>query len=124
MSCTEGQLVICKAPAVSVLVIGSRSISAFDLSSCIPGDCGRILCYKEKGIGSVAEQYARHHGICAETAEPDRGQDEISEQDVLMVSMADLVVAVWDGKSRGIKEIADYARRIGKSVKVITVTVE
>ena len=90
-----------------------------------------ILCYREKGIGSVAEQYARYHKIHVETAEPDgkqngeqNGQGEISEQDIQMVSMADLVVAVWDGKSRGTKEIADHARKTGKPVKVITVTME
>lgn len=131
VSCTKDQLIICKAPTVSVLVTGSRSISAFDLSPYIPRDCGRILCYQEKGIGSVAEQYARYHRIHLETAEPDgkqsgkqNGQGEISEQDVQMVAMADLVVAVWDGKSRGTKEIADYARKTGKPVKVITMTME
>ena len=41
-----------------------------------------------------------------------------------MIDMADMVVAVWDGKSRGTKEIADYARTIGKPVKVITVRME
>lgn len=127
VSCAKDQLIICKAPTISVLVIGSRSISAFDLSPYIPRDCGRILCYQEKGIGSVAEQYALYHRIHVETAEPDgkqNGQGEISEQDIQMVAMADLVVAVWDGKSRGTKEIADYARKTGKPVKVITVRME
>lgn len=131
VSCAKGQLIICKAPTVSVLVTGSRSISSFDLSPYIPRDCGRILCYQEKGIGSVAEQYARYHRIHLETAEPDgklsgeqNAQGEISEQDIQMVAMADLVVAVWDGKSRSTKEIADYARKTGKPVKVITVTME
>lgn len=127
VSCADGQLVICKAPTISVLVIGSCSIPAFDLSPYIPRNCGRILCYQEKGIGSVAEQYARYHRIHVETAEPDgnqNGQGEISEQDIQMVAMADLVVAVWDGKSRGTKEVADYARKTGKQVNVITVTME
>ena len=127
VSCTDGQLVICKASAASVLVIGSCSFPSFDLAPYIPRDCGKILCYQEKGIGSVAEQYARYHGIRVETTEPDReqhGQGELSEQDIEMVAMADLVVAVWDGKSRGTKEIADYARKTGKLVKVITVTME
>lgn len=75
----------------------------------------------------MAEQYARYHGIRVETAEPDREQrrqGELSEQDIQMVAMADLVVAVWDGKSQGTKEIAAYARKAGKPVKVITVTME
>ncbi len=127
VSCTDGQMVICKAPTISVLVIGSCSISAFDLSPYIPRDCGRIFCYREKGIGSVAEQYAQYHGIPVEVVEPDREksrQGELSEQDIQMAAMADLVVAVWDGKSRRTKEIADYARKIGKPLKVITVTME
>ena len=127
VSCTDGQLVICKAPTISVLVVGSSSLPSLDLSSCIPRDCGKILCYQEKGIGSVAEQYARYHGIDVETVEPDREQrrqGELSEQDTQMVAMADLVVALWDGKCRGTKAIADFARKAGKPVKVITVTME
>jgi hypothetical protein len=38
--------------------------------------------------------------------------------------MTDLVVAIWDGKIRGTKGIAGYARRIGKPVKAITVTMD
>lgn len=75
----------------------------------------------------MAEQYARYHGIQVETAEPDseqKGQGKLSEQDIEMVAMADLVVAVWDGKGRGTKKTADYARKTGKPVKVITVTIE
>lgn len=127
VSCTDGQLVICKAPTISVLVVGSSSLPSLDLSSCIPRDCGKILCYQEKGIGSVAEQYARYHGIDVETVEPDREQHrqgELSEQDTQMVAMADLVVALWDGKCRGTKAIADFAGKAGKPVKVITMTME
>ncbi len=75
----------------------------------------------------MAEQYAQYHGIPVEIVELDREksrQGELSEQDIQMAAMVDLVVTVWDGKSRGTKEIADYARKIGKPVKVITVTME
>ncbi len=127
VSCTDGQLVICKAPTVSVLVIGSRSLPSFDLSPYIPRSCGKIFCYQEKGIGSVAEQYAQYHGIDVETVKPDREQHrqgELSEQDTQMVAMADLVVALWDGKCRGTKAVVDFAKKAGKPVKVITVTME
>ena len=41
-----------------------------------------------------------------------------------MVGLANLVVAEWDGKSRGTKHTIDYARKMGKEVKVVTITAE
>ena len=41
-----------------------------------------------------------------------------------MVIMADAVLVIWDGKSRGAGYTIKYAKRMGKMVKVITVAEE
>jgi hypothetical protein len=37
-----------------------------------------------------------------------------------MVDLADAVLVIWDGTSRGSKHTADYARKKGKPLTVVT----
>lgn len=125
VDCSEGTLVIRRAKTVSVLVAGSRSITAFDLSPYIPPDCGLIISGGAKGIDAVAEQYAAAHGIESKVFKPDYarfGKAAPLKRNDEMVELADMVLAIWDGKSHGTKHTIDYAEKIGKEVKVITVT--
>jgi len=125
VDCSEGTLVIRRAKTVSVLVAGSRSITAFDLSPYIPPDCGLIISGGAKGIDAVAERYAAAHGIESKVFKPDYarfGKAAPLKRNDEMVELADMVLAIWDGKSRGTKHTIDYAEKIGKEVKVITVT--
>ena len=127
VNCSEGMLVIRRTKSVSVLVAGSRSITTFDLSPYIPSDCGLIISGGAKGIDTVAERYAAAHGIESRVFKPDYarfGKAAPLKRNDEMVEQADMVLAIWDGKSRGIKHTIDYAAKIGKEVKVITVTAE
>lgn len=36
----------------------------------------------------------------------------------LIVKNAEIIIAFWDGKSRGTKFTIDYAKRIGKEIKI------
>ena len=126
-SCSEETLVIRRAKTVRVLVAGSRSITAFDLSPYIPSDCGLIISGGAKGIDTVAEQYAAAHKIECRVYKPDYarfGKAAPLKRNDEMVEQADMVIAVWDGKSRGTKHTIDYAVKTGKEVKVVTVTTE
>lgn len=127
VDCSEGTLVIRRAKTVSVLVAGSRSITAFDLSPYITPDCGQIISGGAKGIDTVAELYAFTHGIESKVFKPDYarfGKAAPLKRNEEMVELADMVLAIWDGKSRGTKHTIDYATKNGKVVKVITVTAE
>lgn len=127
VDCSEGLLVIRRAKTVSVLVAGSRSITAFDLSPYIPPDCGLIISGGAKGIDTVAERYAATHRIESRVFKPDYarfGKAAPLKRNEEMVELADMVLAVWDGKIRGTKHTIDYATKIGKQVKVITITAE
>ena len=73
----------------------------------------------------VAEQYAAAHGIESRVFKPDYarfGKAAPLKRIEEMVELADMVLAIWDGKSRGMKQTVDYASKIGKEVKVVTVT--
>lgn len=125
--CSEGMLVIQRAETIKVLVSGSRSIEKFDLSPYIPEHCGLIISGGAKGIDTVAEQYALAHGIESKILKPDYeqfGRAAPLKRNDEMVELADLVIAIWDGKSHGTKHTIDYAKKIGKEIQVITITIE
>ena len=123
----NGTLLIRRMDTVKVLVVGSRSIPAFDLSPYIPADCGLIISGGAPGIDRIAEQYATDYNIATQILKPDYkrfSKGAPLKRDEQMVEMADLVIAVWDGESRGTKYSIDYAKKTGKPVRVIQVKTE
>lgn len=109
---------------MKLLIAGSRSITSFDLSPYIPADADLIITGGAKGVDTLAEAYARERGIPTVTVKPcyERyGRAAPIRRDEEMVDMADEVLVIWDGVSRGSKHTADYARKRGKPLIVVTV---
>ena len=109
---------------MKLLIAGSRSITDFDLSPHVPADVDLIITGGAKGVDTIAEQYARQRGIPTLTVKPayeKYGRAAPLRRDEEMVDMADAVLVIWDGVSRGSKHTADYARKKGKPLTVVTV---
>ena len=109
---------------MKLLIAGSRSITDFDLSPFIPDGVDLIITGGAKGIDTLAEQYARERGIPTLTVRPvyeKYGRAAPIRRDEEMVDMADAVLVVWDGVSRGSKHTAEYARKKGKQPILLTV---
>ncbi len=109
---------------MELLIAGSRSITSFDLSPHIPADVDLIITGGAKGVDTLAEAYARERGIPTVTVKPvykKYGRAAPVVRDKEMVDMADAVLVVWDGRSRGSKHTADYACERGKPLTVVTV---
>ena len=109
---------------MKLLIAGSRSITDFDLSPHVPADVDLIITGGAKGVDTIAEQYARQRGIPTLTVKPayeKYGRAAPLRRDEEMVEMADAVLVIWDGGSRGSKHTADYARKKGKLLTVVTV---
>ena len=107
--------------SVRVAVIGSRGITTVDLSQYIPKNCCLIVSGGAKGVDTIAEQYAKAHGIEIMIIRPDYekyGRSAPIRRNDLIVDNADMVLAFWDGNSHGTKYTIDYAKRTGKPVKV------
>ena len=118
----EGKLIISKAESIKVAVIGSRTITCFDLSPYIPENCGLIISGGAKGIDTLAEQYAKEHNIETLVIRPDYekyGRAAPIRRNDIIVDHADMVLAIWDGVSRGTKYVIDYATNHNKVVKAI-----
>jgi predicted Rossmann fold nucleotide-binding protein DprA/Smf involved in DNA uptake len=108
--------------AVKLLIAGSRSIEQFDLSDYISPQTDLIISGGAKGIDTLAEQYADQHKISKLIMRPRYdlyGKAAPIIRNHEMVEMADVVLIVWDGKSKGTKSTELYARKMQKRVIVV-----
>ena len=123
VACEDNKLTITKGGR-KVAVVGSRGIRHIELSTYLPADCCLIISGGAKGVDTLAEQYAKAHGIETLIIRPDYsryGRSAPIRRNDSIVDYADMVLAFWDGKSRGTKYSIEYAKKIGKPVKVIEI---
>lgn len=106
---------------MKVAVIGSRNIYAVDLDAFLPIGTTEIVSGGARGVDACARRYARVHRIKLTEFLPDydtygkaaplRRNDEI-------VKYADLVLAFWDGASRGTQYVVHRCREEGTPVRI------
>lgn len=110
---------------MKLLIAGSRSIQAFDLTTYIPPQTELIISGGARGIDTLAEQYADAHRLSKLILRPQYhlyGRAAPLKRNERMVDLADAVLVVWDGRSRGSERTITYAQKQGKEVTVVTVT--
>ena len=109
---------------MKILIAGSRNIEAFDLSPYIPKETTLIISGGAKGIDKIAEEYADKHKISKLILLPQYnlyGKSAPIKRNEMMVDIADTVIVVWNGKSRGTKSTLQYSKKKSKNVILITV---
>lgn len=109
---------------MKLLVVGSRRIENFDLSKYISPDVDIIISGGAQGIDSLAEQYADSHRISKYIIRPDYvryGRAAPIKRNDLMIDMADEVLVIWDGKSKGTQYVLDRARKKNKLLTLVRV---
>ena len=107
---------------MKLLIVGSRSITSFDLSPHLPEEASLIISGGAGGVDTLAEEYADRHRISKLILRPDYkrfGKGAPLKRNEQMVAAADAVLVVWDGASRGTKYTIDYAHTQGKPVTVV-----
>jgi len=109
-----------------IAVIGSRHFLDYDKLERVlqPWLPAHIISGGAKGADTLAKQLAQEHELPITVIKPDwkkygRGAGPIRNRAI--VDMADLVIAFWDGKSRGTASALSYARTKGKTVIIETV---
>jgi predicted Rossmann fold nucleotide-binding protein DprA/Smf involved in DNA uptake len=108
---------------VKLAVIGSRSFAdgrrlADTLEPLSPV---QIISGGARGADSIAETWARRNGVETKIFLPDhkRYRHPYHHRNRLIVEACDELVAFWDGRSTGTKYTIDYARRMGKPVRIV-----
>ena len=109
---------------MKLLIVGSRSISEFDLSPYISSDVDAIISGGAEGIDSIAERYADLHRISKYILRPRYdiyGRAAPLKRNEQMVDMADAVLVIWDGRSKGAQYTLKYAKKTNKPVTLVEV---
>ena len=107
---------------MKLLVVGSRSISDFDLSPYIPDSVSTIISGGANGVDALAEEYADRHRLSKYIIRPRYdlyGRAAPLKRNEEMINMADGVLVIWDGKSKGTQYTMKYAQKTNKPVTVI-----
>ena len=107
---------------MKLLIIGSRSITDFDLSPYISAEVDTIISGGASGIDSLAERYADMHRLSKYILRPRYdlyGRAAPLKRNKKMVEMADAVLIIWDGHSKGTQHTLKYANFFKKPITLV-----
>ncbi len=109
---------------MKLLIAGSRSITEFDLEKYNTEDIDTILSGGACGIDTLAEKFADKNKLSKIILRPkynSYGKRAPLKRNEELVHMADEVLIVWDGKSKGTLHTINYAKKLNKKMKILTV---
>lgn len=109
---------------MKVAVIGSRRLTIGNLKKYLPEDTTEIVSGGAKGVDADARKYALAHDIKLTEFLPnykryDRGAAPL-KRNLQIIEYSDIVLAFWDGTSKGTKYVIDNCRKMGVEVRVYT----
>ena len=109
-----------------VAVVGSRTFNDYDLLKDELESLERIdviVSGGAKGADSLAQQYADEKNIETKIHLPEwekYGRAAGPKRNQKIIRESDVVVAFWDGKSRGTLSSIKIAEKMGKAIRVVT----
>lgn len=109
---------------MKVAVIGSRGFDDYDLVKETLSDLNITLLVSggARGADSLGERYAKENGIETLIFKPDwkkHGPAAGPLRNTDIVNNSEMVVAFWDGESRGTQDSMKKAEQQGKKVLVV-----
>ena len=110
---------------MKIAVIGSRSIRDISIERFVPEECTEIVSGGAVGIDESARRFAGRCGIKLTEFLPDYekyGRRAPIIRNKKIVDYSDMVIAVWNGASRGTAFVIDYCKKVGKPCIVHVLT--
>ena len=114
---------------VKMAIVGSRNTGTVDFSLVmdelrqrIKNPITEVISGGAKGYDTMAAAWAILRGIAVTELRPDyqkHGRAATFIRNRAIVDSADIVVAFWDGKSRGTKYTIDYAEKKKKDIIIV-----
>ncbi len=107
---------------MKLLIVGSRSITEFDLSPYISADIDTIISGGANGIDSLTEQYADLHRLSKYILRPRYDLYKRSaplKRNEQMVNMSDAILVIWDGNSKGTQYTIKCAKKTNKPLILV-----
>lgn len=104
-----------------VAVIGSRGIYEVDLEKYLPEGTTEIVSGGARGVDTCARKYALNNNLKLTEFLPDYqnfGRSAPIRRNVEIIEYSDMVLAFWDGESKGTKFVIDTCHKKNKEVIV------
>ena len=104
-----------------VAVIGSRGLQVNDLGKYLPDEVTEIISGGARGVDTSAREYATEHGLKLTEYLPEYnkyGRSAPLKRNITIIENADLVLAFWDGSSRGTKYVIDNCKKRNIPLKI------
>ncbi len=108
-----------------VAVIGSRGLAVDDLEKYLPKETTEIISGGARGVDASAREYALRHNLKLTEHLPEYGKYGRAaplKRNITIIENADLVVAFWDGASRGTKYVIDNCKKRNIPVEIHMLT--
>ena len=119
---------------MKVIIAGSRGITDYhEVIWAMQGayfhsiDPTEIVCGEARGVDKLGKRYGndRHLPVTSFYPEWDKfGLSAGNIRNIQMGNYADALVAIWDGSSRGTKQMIDYMNHLKKPVYVRNTSIE
>lgn len=109
---------------MKVAVIGSRDLMVNNLAEYLPPNITEIVSGGAKGIDFCARRYAETNGVKLTEFLPEYEKYKRSaplKRNIQIIEYSDLVLAFWDGESRGTKYVIDNCKKRGVPIKIIRI---
>ncbi len=106
---------------MKIAIIGSRNLGVIGLEKFLPKNVTEIVSGGARGVDACAREYAQTHGIRLTEFLPDYnryGRTAPLKRNLEIIAYAEMVLAFWDGKSRGTKYVIDNCKKQGVPIKV------
>jgi len=103
-------------------IIGSRNCPAVDIEEYLDEMPDAIVSGGAKGADTYAREFAIKRGIRLIEHLPNYakyGKAAPLVRNRQIIDCCDEVLAFWDGKSKGTKYTIDYAKKMGKPVRIV-----
>ena len=106
---------------MKVAVVGSRELRIENLGDYLPPETTEIVSGGARGVDACAREYAQRHGLKLTEYMPEYsryGRAAPLKRNITIIESADLVLAFWDGRSRGTKYVIDNCTKRNIPVKI------
>lgn len=106
---------------MKIAVIGSRGLVVNDLEKYLPKSVTEIVSGGAHGVDSSAKAYALSHGLKLTEFLPEYdkyGRSAPLKRNITIIEYTDLVLAFWDGQSRGTKFVIENCKKMNKPVRI------
>lgn len=106
---------------MKVAIVGSRSLVITDLEKYLPADVTEIVSGGARGVDACAKTYAITHKLKYTEFLPEYkkyGRSAPLKRNISIIKYADIVLAFWNGNSKGTKYVIDQCHKLGIPIQV------